>query len=376
MSLLLDEHREYLSDRPRVDAFRRAIHNTVRPGDIVLDLACGTGILGLMACEAGASRVYAIDDSGMIEIARAVARHNGLDGRITHFFGHSAMTSLPERADVLVFDQIGRLGFDAGLMEMAADARRRLLKPDARIVPAAVTLEIALAASPTVRERVEFWKTHPAGIDFSPAFATAVNTGYPLDDDRAALMSAAKRAATFEPSRWSGEGFASEFELVASASGRADGLLGWFHAELADGVAMTNSPLAASRINRRPGFLPFERPLDVAEGERLGIGIRVLPAESLLSWHVARADGSDSLRQSTWKGFLPAHEELQRTRPGAVPSLTKHGQARKTVLDLCDGRRTVREIEAIVAERHPDLFLEPHAAAVFVAEVLSVYARP
>ena len=376
MSLLLDEHRDYLSDRPRVDALRRAIHATVRQGDVVLDLGCGTGVLGLMACEAGASRVYAVDESGMIEIARAVAAHNGLSDRITHIHEHSTAVNLPERVDVLVFDQIGRLGFDAGVLEFAADARRRLLKPGARIIPRAVSLEIALVSSPEFRDRVEFWKTHPAGIDFSPALTTAVNTGYPLEEGSSAVWSAPVAAMTFDPAVWQGEGFAADLELTASKAGRVDGLIGWFHADLAEGVEMTNSPLSASRINRRPGFLPCERPLDVVEGERLTASLRVLPAESLLSWEIARADGSDRMRQSTWKGFLPTRDELDRTREGAVPVLTDRGLARQTVLELCDGRRTVREIEALVAARHPGLFSEPQAAAIFVAEVLSVYSRP
>ena len=78
MSLVLDEHRQYLSDAVRIDAFRRAIAEVVAPGSVVLDLASGTGILGLLACEAGARRVYAIEATGMTEIARAVASANGL----------------------------------------------------------------------------------------------------------------------------------------------------------------------------------------------------------------------------------------------------------------------------------------------------------
>ena len=55
--------------------------------------------------------------------------------------------------------------------------------------------------------------------------------------------------------------------------------------------------------------------------------------------------------------------------------LTPRGEARRTVLELCDGVRTVREIERVLAARHPDMFSTDRDASVFVAEVLAVYAE-
>src|SRR5687768_3356887 len=124
MSRELDEHRQYLEDDKRMTAFASAIAATVRPGDVVVDLGCGTGILGLLACRAGASRVYAIDSGGMAEVARALASANGLTDRITIVNGHSRQVPLPERADLVVCDQIGHFGFEAGLFESLEDARR------------------------------------------------------------------------------------------------------------------------------------------------------------------------------------------------------------------------------------------------------------
>ena len=45
-----------------------------QPGDVVLDLGSGTGILGLLACRAGAKRVYSIDEGGMVGLARQICQ--------------------------------------------------------------------------------------------------------------------------------------------------------------------------------------------------------------------------------------------------------------------------------------------------------------
>jgi predicted RNA methylase len=43
VSLIIDEHRVYLSDKHRLAAFVRAVSSVVKSGQTVLDLASGTG---------------------------------------------------------------------------------------------------------------------------------------------------------------------------------------------------------------------------------------------------------------------------------------------------------------------------------------------
>lgn len=64
---------ECLADLDRTRAFERAIAEAVRPGDRVLELGTGTGVLSLMAARAGAGRVDAYELSGP---TAAMARRN------------------------------------------------------------------------------------------------------------------------------------------------------------------------------------------------------------------------------------------------------------------------------------------------------------
>ncbi len=101
---------------------------------------------------------------------------------------------------------------------------------------------------------------------------------------------------------------------------------------------------------------------------------------SLVNWNVDVLNGNagskkDSFRHSTWKGMLIPAEDLQRTQPGFKPKLTPRGEGRRTVVNLCDGVRTLTEIADEVFRLHPDLFRNREEAAVFVAEVVTRYSE-
>lgn len=377
MSLVVDEHREYLSDPVRLNAFREAIRATVRPGDVVLDLASGTGILGLFACAAGASRVYSIEATGMVEIARQVAEANGVADRITFIREVSRHATLPEPVDVIVCDQIGHFGFEAGLVDDAADARRRFLKPGGRIVPQQVLLMAAPVEDAARHAYVAFWQQRPGGFDFSPVREWAANTGYPTTSPAAALLAGARQVVRIDTLVDLPHSVTSRVDLTIQRAGLLHGVAGWFSATLAPGVTLTNAPTATTRVKRRHVFLPVETPVAVQPADLVRLRLYLIPAETILSWTVDVVRGSMVIatsRQSTMKGMLLGRTDVWRTDPRFVPVLTPRGRARLSVLELCDGRRPLAEVEQKLFARHPDLFASPAEAAVFVGEVVSVYA--
>jgi len=118
----------------------------------------------LLACRAGAQRVYSIESSGIIQIAREIAQANGFNDRIVFVKGLSTRVTLPEPVDVIVGDQIGRMGFEAGLLDDLSDARERFLKPGGRLVPETVSMMVAPIERSESWSWVSFWEGSTQGL--------------------------------------------------------------------------------------------------------------------------------------------------------------------------------------------------------------------
>jgi hypothetical protein len=167
-------HISMLNDRVRTGAFLNAIAEVVQPGDVVVDIGTGTGVLAAAAVRAGARHVYAIEATDIGQAAEKLFAANGLADRITLVPGWSTHVELPERANVLIAEVIGNDPLEEGVMETFADARKRFLTPDARIVPSRVkTFALPVAIDDASRARHVFtaeatntWKDW-YGIDFS-----------------------------------------------------------------------------------------------------------------------------------------------------------------------------------------------------------------
>ncbi len=380
MSLIVDEHRHYLQDQIRLTAFRRAIQELVAPGSVVVDLGSGTGILGLLASEAGAKRVYSIEETGLIELAREIAQANGYADRMQFIKELSTRVELPEPADVILADQIGHFGFEAGLFDYFSDARRRFLKPGGVTIPQRLTFCVAPVEHQPLWEQIEFWNQPSMGMNVYPARALAANTGYPVKLKPEQLLGPSDEPLTVDPSISGPHPLQVRCTLPINRTGTLHGLGCWFVAQLSPSVTMSNSPLTEQRIDRRNVFLPLDRPVSVQTGDSVHVTMHILPVQITVTWtvEIQRKDAAipAPLRytHSTVKGMLICQEDLRKTRPTFVPTLTSWGSARLTVLTLCDGKRPLAEIEQELLHRHSDLFPSLSNAATFVAEVVSGYS--
>ncbi len=81
----------------------------IKPGDTVIDVGCGSGILSIVAAKLGAGHVHAVDVSpDVVEVGRANAEEQGVADKITFYCG-SLFEPLPQglEADVIIGDVSG-----------------------------------------------------------------------------------------------------------------------------------------------------------------------------------------------------------------------------------------------------------------------------
>jgi precorrin-6B methylase 2 len=268
----LKYHRSLLADPVRTNAYRAAIEATVRPGDVVVDLGCGTGILSFFACRAGAARVYAIDELPVIELARAVAKDNGFDDRIVFLQQSSYDVAIPEPVDVLITETIGNNGFDEQILSAAAHAKKFWLRDAAAIIPAAVELHAAPVSLPDLHDAHALWTTQPYGIDYSRLAGYALNAFHPMVIAPEQLLA----PGTVLARAMIGEDVPTIRGTTTTTITRdamLHGLAVWFRASLTASITITNAPPNECR-SWKQSFFPIAVPLPVHRGDTITFSIQ------------------------------------------------------------------------------------------------------
>ena len=245
----LSEHRLYWADSVKIDRYRRALATLITPDSTVLDLGCGTGLLGLLAVRLGARHVYAVDSGSILALAKEIAEANGAADRITHIQAMSTSVELPEQVDIVVADQLGGLGYEPGVLAYYADARRRLVKPDGAFVPERLRLLLAPVQCAEVSKEVDFWRTRPGDFDVSAAAPYVANDVHSPNLGRDDLL-AAPVVVRDQPT-WINESFTVEASFTIERDGVLRAIAGMFDAVMTDGISMSNNPCSADHMDHR-----------------------------------------------------------------------------------------------------------------------------
>jgi precorrin-6B methylase 2 len=294
---LMNHHRLLLDDRVRTEAFLRAIAKVVKRGDIVIDLGTGTGILSAKAVQAGAKKVYAIEATSIIDVARGIFEENNLlvDDKIALVRGRSTniLSDLRDvKAKVIVSECFGPMAIGGTMIEAVADARDRWLAPNGSIIPESVDVFLAPVESHESNAFVGAFHKSRYGLTMATAERLARNNAYNAEIDPSELLADGVLLrsidlytfATTTPTQ--ATAFTKHLRFLTQRAGVVHGFAGWFISKLAPKVILDTSPGKPSTVWRQVVF-PLAKPVRIKKGTPIEIDFRVTPSnvpEHTLYW--------------------------------------------------------------------------------------------
>jgi protein arginine N-methyltransferase 1 len=292
----LAEHEEMLSDSVRVEAYHRAIVRNITPGDVVLDLGSGTGLLAFLASRAGAGKVYAVEHGDVIEVAREIAGHNGFTN-IEFVQANSREFTPPEPIDLVLHEQMGDELFNENMVQNVLDLRDRALRPGGRILPARFRLFVEPVSMHEAMRVRRFWNIElPEGIDLAAMERSPIAGRFDTGRNEQLWVRPGSVAATIgtpqpvlELDLHTLDGLASlpadhVVERTAGADAIVDGACVWFEALFDDEVTLTTSPLAT---NTSWGNRMFRLDEEVGAGETLHLSVDLGRLVDASTWSVS-----------------------------------------------------------------------------------------
>lgn len=305
------EQERMLADKPRMDFYHTAIARHVKPGDRVVDLGTGTGILAAFAARRGAAQVYAIDHSSILEHAKTLAAHNRM-ANIEFIATHSQEFKVDERVDVILHEQMGDCLFDESMVANITDLRERVLKPGGLILPSRFELYCEPVQIKNSRVVPFIWELEVKGYDYSclerhrpqePEYYHLCST------DRGLIAHFLGTAVpllsldlhTIEESALP---LTLRFARTVVNPGRLDGLVVYFRALVDDDLSLSSAPLDPDRAPHW-GFRILRTEQETfGFGDVIDITLNVARWPDLDSWRWRHA------KRGTQDAAIPGDAEL------------------------------------------------------------------
>jgi len=365
-----------------MDAYVQALRQSVKPGSVVLDIGTGTGICALLACQFGARRVYAIEPSDAIQVAREIAAANGFADRIEFIQDLSTKISLPERADVIVSDLRGVLPFMGHHFASIADARKRFLAPDGKLIPQQDTMWAAIVdASELYEGYVEPWDKYNYGFNMQAARKIVLNTWGKGRVEPEQLLTEPKVWAQLDYSTLESANIGAEIDWKVTKAGQAHGMLIWFDTMLTTGVGFSNAPGGGATVYGS-AFFPFSRPvqLQLDDEAQVRIKINFVADDYIWSWQTGIRDNqAESVKaqfqQSTFFGTPLSPMQLRKRASEFLPTLNEEGQLMQFVFSRMTGAISLGEIADQLLAKFPSSFANHQEALTKVSVLSQNYSR-
>ena len=377
----LRDYGDMIADRERFDAYSKAIGKAVQPGAAVLEIGCGPGAFALLACQAGARKVYAIDSEEIVHFARELAVANGFADRMEFIQSDSRKIQLPERVNVIVSDIRGSLPFFGHAIAAIEDARQRFLAPRGSLIPQRDTLKAAvIEAGDFYSKLLSPWSQPTLFLNLSPSLPLLLNASYSGHFGSDQLLTEPQAWAVLDYAAGAKDCAATDLNFSATRAGMAHGLCLWFETELLDGIGYSSGPGSRKTVYGQV-FLPWLEAVPVQKGQKIvgSLQANLVGQEYVWRWETKVAgsakDASRCFQQSTFQGANFTSESLRRRAADFVPSLSEEGQADRWLLQAMDGKTSLQQMAQAAAEKFPKVFPHWQDALHRAAELAEQFSR-
>ncbi len=371
----LGDYGAMIADARRFNAYAKAIARTVRPGDTVADIGCGPGVFSLLACRAGARRVFAIESENCIQFARELAAANDFTERIEFFQSDSRKTELPARVNVIVSDIRGVLPLYGHAIPSLEDARQRLLATGGILIPQRDTLKAAVIEAEEYYSRLMTpWRKSVPELDLSPSVFPILNEFYRGSFKKDQLLTEEQDWGLLDYSVGVAKRVSAELDFRVDREGVAHGLCLWFETALFENIGYSSGPAPADSVHGQL-FLPWLKPVPLRKGQEIQVGLHadLVGHDYIWRWEakIPAAANHPALhfQQSTFQGANLSLKSLRRQALNYIPRLSEAGQADLWMVERMDGSASLQEIAESASERFPRLFATWHDAFARVAEL-------
>jgi type I protein arginine methyltransferase len=374
---------DMIADTVRTDAYARALRQAVTPDSIVLDIGTGTGIWAMLACQFGARKVYAVEPSDGIQVAREIATANGYAGRIEFIQAISTKITLPESVDIIVSDIRGLLPLYRQSPSSIIDARERLLRPGGTLIPQSDTLWVTVVEVPEVYNRMTaIWNNNPYHLDMQAARRRVTNTFIPHRVREKQLVVEPKCWATLDYTTLTAIDVNAEVTWSVNRTGNAHGLSIWFDTTLAEGIQFSNAPHEPELIFGN-AFFPWPTLVPLAVGDTVIVRLQAnLAGEDYIwRWDTRILDQGNptqlkaNFKQSTFFGRPYSSAQLHKQADDYIPKLNEAGQVTRLILTLMNNGTALGNIARQVAAQFPARFPTWQTALTRVGELAKTYSR-
>jgi type I protein arginine methyltransferase len=370
-----------IADTGRFGAYAKAIAAAVRPGDTVAEIGCGPGVFTLLACRAGARRVFAIESDDSIQFARPLAAANGFEDRIEFFHSDSRKTELPERVNVIVSDIRGVLPLHDHAIPSLEDARQRLLAAGGIMIPQRDTLKAAVIEADEYYSRlISPWHKSVPEVDLSPSLSPTLNQSYGSSFKKEQLLTQAQDWGLLDYTAGAPKRVNAELDFHATRDGTAHGVCLWFETLLFEEIGYSSGPGGTATIYGQL-FLPWLEPVTVEKGQKIRVGLHadLIGQDYIWRWETTISAPANSAQlhfeQSTFYGANFSPDSLRRQAVDYSPRLSEAGQADLWMLERMDGSASLQIIAQSAAERYPRLFSSWREAFRRAADLSREFSR-